>query len=162
MKKITVLDKSTLSRHFSHDTENINIQSNYSNEGKETSAPQQQFSNSQSQINFSQSQEPSISVTTFNPHLHYRTDSLRPHPSSQSIRLGVVPNSFSAPRRHMYSKAADRAVAINERIERMARKWTDLESASCSYEELAHPTRASPVNFFLKIIRTFRFTWFFL
>ena len=138
MKKVSILDKSTLSRHFSRDPENSLSAANIYNDQplKDTAT----FPTS--------SQPESISpATIFNPHLRARSTTNRP---AQATRLGVVPNSFSTPRRHMYSKAADRSVAINERIERMARKWTSLDSSPCTYDELAHPARASQVPIFIK------------
>ena len=141
MKKVKILDKSTLSRHVTRDTENSQFSLNIDDEQMKN---KKDFSSSQS---FSQS-DPSTFTTsssvTFNPHLRSRSLTTKP---AQTTRLGVVPNSFTIPRRHMYSKAADRSTAINERIERMARKWTSLESSPCSYEELSHPTRASQVPF---------------
>lgn len=142
MKKVSILNKSTLSRHFNRDPENSQFASNNYDEPltsiKDTTASQ----------SFPQSESSSIAAstftaaTTFNPHLLSRSSTTK---VAQPTRLGVVPNSFSSPRRHMYSKAADRSVAINERIERMARKWTSLESSPCTFDELSHPTRASQV-----------------
>lgn len=141
MKKVSILDKSTLSRHLTRDPENFQFASNFSEDSfsKDVAAAN---SASASQP-FSQS-EPHGPANTFNSHLRARITGSK---AAQPTRLGVVPNSFSMPRRHMYSKAADRSVAINERIDRMARKWTSLDSSPCSFEELSHPTRASQVKF---------------
>lgn len=139
MKKVSILDKSTLSRHLNRDSENSQLASNVYEDQIITKKDTQSLSQSDpSNI--------STATTTFNPHLRSRSSTNRP---AQPTRLGVVPNSFSTPRRHMYSKAADRSAAINERIERMARKWTSLDSSPCTYEELSHPTRASQVRSFV-------------
>jgi hypothetical protein len=140
MKKVSILDKSTLSRHFTRDSENSQFDSNIYDE------PLTSKKDSNSSQPLSQSEASSTSTTTattFNPHLRSRSPTTKP---AQQTRLGVVPNSFSTPRRHMYSKAADRSAAINERIERMARKWTSLDSSPCTYDDLSHPTRASQVK----------------
>lgn len=141
MKKVTVLDKSTLSRHFTRDPENSQSAGNFHFDDQ-VSKESQPFHTSQP---LSQSSEPISQAATFNPHLRARSSTTKP---AQPTQLGVVPNSFANSRRHMYSKAADRSVAINERIERMARKWTSLESSPCTYEELSHPTRASQVTIY--------------
>ena len=141
MKKVTILDKSTLSRHFLEDTENSQFSNNST---KVTSNLKDSLSQSNSQ---SQSESTDSSAgSNYNSHLRGRSNSQRA--AAQPIRLGVLPNGFSEPRRHMYSRAADRSIAINDRIERMARKWTSLESSPCSYEELSHPSRVSPVKYY--------------
>lgn len=136
MKKVSVLDKSTLSRHFSNETENIQLSDNQKN--------LQSVKEAANHLKPKEQQE--FPNATFNPNLNCRSPVAANNNFSrgQAVRLGVVPNGFSKPRRHMYSKAADRSVAINDRIERMARKWTLSETAPCTFEELAHPTRASP------------------
>ena len=146
MKKVTILDKSTLANHLSSQREFENSQSS-SNFSAETTSEKMTTSSGGP----SQSFEPVSPLTTLNPHLIARSST---NQGPQSTRLGIVPNSFTAPRRHMYSKAGDRSVAINDRIERMARKWTSMDSSPVSYEELAHPGRASQVksakyNFYL-------------
>ena len=139
MKKVTILDKSTLADHLStkRESENSQFSSNsnlYNEKTKEATSGGSQM----------MSFEPVSPLTTFNPQLIARSTTSA---SAQSTRLGVIPNTFTAPRRHMYSKAADRAIAINDRIERMARKWTSAtESSPVTYEELSHPGRASQVN----------------
>ena len=139
MKKVTILDKTTISRQFTRDTENYPSASNNSyEEFSQNNSVKQNSSNSQSQPQDTFN----IQVAPLNPHLPARSSTNR---SAQAVSFAILPSSYSTPRRHMYSKAADRAVAINERIERMARKWTEMESAPCSYEELAHPSRASQV-----------------
>lgn len=140
MKKATILDKSTISRQFTRDTENYSpsSQNNYEELSQNSSRKQ----NLNSQV-FSQEASFNIQAAPLNPHLSVR--SITNTNVAQSICLGVLPTSYASARRHMYSKAADRSAAINERIERMARKWTDMDSAPCSYDELAHPSRASQV-----------------
>lgn len=95
-------------------------------------------------------QQPGQSATTspfvFNGHLKRRQPtSAAPVSSSPLPRLDVIPNAHSQPRRHMYNKPSERAIAINERIERMAQRWTE-SGFPCKFEELAHPTRAHPVQ----------------
>ena len=137
MKKVSILDKSTLSRHFNRESENSQIASNIYDDPLKTIKDTAAIS--QSELTSSSS-----TATTFNPHLLSRSSNN--NKAAQPTRLGVVPNSFSSTRRHMYSKAADRSFAINERIERMARKWTSLQSSPCTFDELSHPTRASQVS----------------
>ena len=155
MKKVTIVDKSTLSQHlstssstFPRDIENYQFQSGSnlhdSNQGKGKGKDIQQPYQSHSQDNLPVSV--ARTATTFNPHLNLRATTSTP---AQSSRFVIFPNNFSAGRRHMYSKASDRAVAINERIERMARKWTSFDSSPCTFDELAHPGRAFPVFYFL-------------
>lgn len=145
MKKVAVLDKSSLSRHLAasnqsstQERENFENSENFLSNGNSSSTQKSHDSSSSSQSLLS---DGSI-VPTFNSHLNARSSSS----TAKSTRLGVVPNSFSQPRRYMYSKASDRSAAINERIERMARKWTALETSPCTFEDLAHPGRASPVK----------------
>ena len=138
MKKVSILDKSTLSRHFNRDSENSQLASNIYDD------PLKTIKDTAATISQSELISSSSTATTFNPHLLSRSSNN--NKAAQPTRLGVVPNSFSLPRRHMYSKAADRSVAINERIERMARKWTSLQSSPCTFDELSHPTRASQVS----------------
>lgn len=157
MKKVSILDKSTLSRHLTTTTTNSNSNSNFENENINgnvniSNIASHKFNNIAASENgkdfnhYSQStNQDTFPISTFNSHLYTRTTTTTSSNPS-STRLTVIPNSFSSPRRHMYSKAADRSIAINERIERMARKWTSLDSSPCSYDQLSHPSRASPVH----------------
>lgn len=138
MKKVTILDKSTLSRHFSNDeTENSPLKNILEDRFKPLNAS----------ATSTLPQESAVSPTTcYNPHLLARSATTKP---AQPTSLVVLPNSEVETRRHMYSKAADRSAAIDERIERMARKWTSLPSSPVSYDDLSHPTRASQVQYTL-------------
>lgn len=79
-----------------------------------------------------------------NGHLQ-RAPEQRPPASAGSFatRLEILPCAHSQPQRHLYMKPADVAAAIDARIERMARKWTD-NSASLKYSQLAHPGQLNP------------------
>ncbi len=96
----------------------------------------------------SQGTQPEPSSTgTFNEQLKGR----QPSPVTTTFssaplatRLDIIPNFHMQPRRHMYNKPSERAAAINERIERVARKWTE-SGVPCIFEDLAHPARAHPV-----------------
>lgn len=89
--------------------------------------------------------EPASNV--FNAHLKRRnaSTSAAPFTSGFQTRLELVSNNNLQPRRHMYNKPPERAIAINERIERMAQKWTET-GQPCSFDDLAHPGRAHPVR----------------
>lgn len=138
MKKVTILDKSTISRQFTRDPENSPSSLNTASFDEELLVSSKPVSSD------SQSQPaPQIQATPLNPHLPARSSTTNP---ACPVSFAVLPGPFSTARRHMYSKAADRSVAINERIERMARKWTEMDSAPCVYDELAHPSRASQVT----------------
>lgn len=146
MKKVTILDKSTISRQFTRNTENSPSSVNaYEQELSQGNALKSASANYQSQSQSqAQSQDSALSLQVLNSHLPARSSTTKP---AQPVSFAVLPAPFSSARRHMYSKAADRSVAINERIERMARKWTEMDSAPCSYDELAHPSRASQVKY---------------
>lgn len=142
MKKVTILDKSSISRQFTRDTENSPSSVNaYDEELSQGKYFKPTPANSQSQ---SQDSSLNIQAAPLNSHLPARSSTTTNKPA-QCVSFAVLPAPFSVARRHMYSKAADRSAAINERIERMARKWTEMDSAPCSYDELAHPSRASQV-----------------
>lgn len=83
---------------------------------------------------------------TFNGLLKRRNVSatLVPQSGGYQTRLELVSKNNLQPRRHMYNKPPERAIAINERIERMAQKWTET-GIPCSFDDLAHPGRAHPV-----------------
>ena len=140
MKKVTILDKSTISRQFNRDTENS---PSSANNYEEPHFPSQSNPLKAASQGSTTQETLSVNAAPLNPHLPTRSSTVKP---AQPVRMGVLPASFAGARRHMYSKAADRSAAINERIERMARKWTEADCAPCSYEELAHPSRASQVN----------------
>ena len=91
--------------------------------------------------------QPEPTSNVFNVHLKRR----QPSPKTSSFpflplttTLDILPDHPLQPRRHMYNKPSERAAAINERIERMARKWTE-SGIPCKFEDLAHPARAHPV-----------------
>ena len=140
MKKAVILDKSTISRQFTRDPENSPSFSNFDENLSQSSQSKA--------AGFTQPQEEPLNVqsATYKPHLPARSTvpANRPIPH---VAINPLPcDLIDKPRRHMYSKASDRSAAINERIERMARKWTDADEAPCSYEELSHPTRPSQVK----------------
>lgn len=143
MKKVAILDKSTLSRHFSNEPENSQLKNNNLDNDSNKFSPKN-GSNTFGDIN---SQNESLltaqTTTCYNSHLSARSATSKP---AQPTSLVVLPNSEIESRRHMYSKAADRSAAINDRIERMALKWTSLPNSPISYDDLSHPTHASQVN----------------
>jgi len=58
--------------------------------------------------------------------------------SSYATRLEILPCAYAQARRHLYMKPTDVAAAIDARIERMARNWTENNS-SLAYSQFAHP-----------------------
>ena len=92
------------------------------------------------------------SSSVFNGHLKRRQPSMQTNSfasGAPATRLDIIPNPHAQPRRHMYNKPSERAAAINERIERMAQKWTE-NGYPCKFEDLAHPARAHPVRKYSK------------
>lgn len=155
MKKVSIVtEKNNISRHVNtfYPEQTIN---SFDSSDIENNNNFLQISNN-SQPSFSQDQKntaiatpDSTLITGYNSHLRSRlnhTDNVTGGGEANNITIGVFPNDYTQPRRHMYSKASDRSDAINARILRMARKWTSLESSPCSFEELANPGYVSPVN----------------
>ena len=157
MKKVSILNKSTLSRHLTATNFNENENINFNKSSQEL-----KFNHDDHNTNLNLNDDTVVienenekdfqstnHIAIFNSHLSTRATTTNTSNTSSNTRLTVMPNSFSEPRRYMYSKAADRSVAINERIERMARKWTSSDSSPCSYDQLSHPGCASPVNTYI-------------
>lgn len=152
MKKASVVDKNSLKAHVANLPQPTSSSQPSGNENVFHQPKTSSQTDFKPQINAPINDGP---VTTFNSHLARRTRSSKVGSNSTfQTRLEVLPNKYSQPRRSMYIKSADRAIAIDARIERMARKWTARADAPCSYQDLSHPGRAHPVRNLVILTKT--------